>query len=196
MSRLIKKRNFLMLKLYNYYRSSASFRVRIALNLKKIPYENISVHLAKNEQNAPEFQSINPQALIPVLQDNDKIITQSFAIIEYLEDLHPTPSFFPTDPYQKALARSFALMIAADIHPLNNLRVLQYLKQELGLSEEKKNQWYQYWIEKGLSALEKNLNASKYTGDFCVGNQLTIADIFLVPQLFNARRFHCDLDAY
>ena len=149
-----------MLKLYNYYRSSASFRVRIALNLKKIPYENISVHLAKNEQNAPEFQSINPQALIPVLQDNDKIITQSFAIIEYLEDLHPTPSFFPTDPYQKALARSFALMIAADIHPLNNLRVLQYLKQELGLSEEKKNQWYQYWIEKGLSALEKNLNAS------------------------------------
>lgn len=185
-----------MLMLYNYYRSSASFRVRIALHLKKLTYENIPVHLAKHEQHTEEFQQLNPQALVPVLKDGEKTVTQSLAIIEYLEDLHPTPSLFPTDPYQKALARSFALIVATDIHPLNNLRVLHYLTHELGLSEEKKNQWYQHWIEKGLSALEKNLNLSKYTGEFCFGNQLTIADIFLVPQLFNARRFHCDVSAY
>lgn len=185
-----------MLKLYNYYRSSASFRVRIALHLKGLSYEEIPVHLAKDEQNASAFQTINSQALVPVLQDGDKIINQSLSIIEYLEELHPTPSLFPVEPYQKALARSFALMIASEIHPLNNLRVLKYLTEELGLSDDKKNQWYQHWIEKGLSALEHTLRQSKASGDFCFGNQLTIADIFLVPQLFNARRFQCDLEAY
>lgn len=185
-----------MLKLYNYYRSSASFRVRIALHLKGLQYEEIPVHLMKNEHNAAEFQRLNPQALVPVLQDGDKVITQSLSIIEYLEDVYPNPSLFPADSYHKALARSFALMIAADIHPLNNLRVLKYLTTELGLSEDKKNQWYQHWIEKGLTALEENLNQSKQVGDFCFGNQMTVADIFLVPQLFNARRFHCDLNAY
>jgi len=187
-----------MLKLYNYYRSSASFRVRIALNLKGLLYEEIPVHLVQNggEQHAPEFQAINPQALVPVLRDGDKMISQSLAIIEYLEDMHPAPSLLPMDIYQKALARSFALIIATDTHPLNNLRVLKYLTHELGLSEEKKNQWYQHWIEKGLSALEKNLSASKYIGQYCFGNQPTIADIFLVPQLFNARRFGCDISAY
>ncbi len=185
-----------MLTLYDYYRSSASFRVRIALHFKGLAYEKRSIHLAKNEHDAEAFQQINPQGLVPVLRDNDKIIHQSLAIIDYLEEMHPTPSVFPSDSYQKVLARSFALMIAADIHPLNNLRVLNYLTHELGLTDEKRNQWYQHWIEKGLSALEKNLSQSRYTGDYCFGNQLTIADICLVPQLFNARRFHCDVEAY
>lgn len=185
-----------MLTLYNYYRSSASFRVRIALNIKGLAYENKRVHLVKNDQTAQEFLTINPQGLVPVLQDGDKIINQSLSIIDYLEDNHPTPSLFPKDSYQKALARSFALMIAADMHPLNNLRVLKYLTNELGLSEDKKNQWYQHWIQQGLAALEKNLNQSKYSGDYCFGNHITVADICLVPQLFNARRFNCNVDAY
>jgi len=185
-----------MLRLYDYYRSSASFRVRIALHLKKLQYEEMPVHLMKNEQHAKDFKTLNPSALVPVLQDGDKMISQSLAIIDYLEDLHPTPSLFPVDSYQKALARSFALMITADLHPLNNLRVLNYLTQELELSDAAKNQWYQHWTETGLSALEKNLSASKHTGDYCFGNQLTIADICLVPQLFNARRFNCNLEAY
>ncbi len=187
-----------MLKLYDYYRSSASFRVRIALNLKELPYETISVHLVNQggEQFTDEYQKINPQSLVPTLQDGNKIITQSLAIIGYLEDIQPTPALLPQDPFLKATARSIALTIAADIHPLNNLRVLKYLTHELGLSEDKKNQWYQHWILKGFTALEKQLTALKIQDDFCLGNTPTLADICLAPQMYNARRFNCDLSAY
>lgn len=187
-----------MLKLFNYFRSSASFRVRIALNLKKLAYEEIPIHLVKNggEQHSSEYQLINPQSLVPTLQDGNKTITQSLAIIEYLEDMHPTPALLPHDNYLKALVRSFALTIAADTHPLNNLRVLTYLTQELGISEDKKTRWYQHWVAKGLTPLEKILSSSEHTGDYCFGNSPTMADIFLIPQLYNARRFACDISAY
>jgi maleylpyruvate isomerase len=187
-----------MIKLYNYYRSSASFRVRIALNLKKLPYEFIPIHLLNSggEQFSIDYLTVNPQGLVPTLEDGDKNINQSLAIIEYLDETHPNPPLLPNDPFHKALARSFALEIAADIHPLNNLRVLTFLTHELGISEEKKTQWYQHWIHQGLAALEKRVVTTKMSGDFCLGNSITIADICLVPQLYNARRFSCDLSAY
>jgi maleylacetoacetate isomerase len=187
-----------MLKLYHYYRSSASFRVRIALNLKQLEYADIPIHLIKNggEQFRADYQVMNPQSLVPILEDDNKIITQSLAIIEYLEELHPVPKLLPDDAYQKALVRSFALAIAADIHPLNNLRVLKYLTDALKITEEQKNQWYQHWIASGLTALEKKLLATNQVGKFCFGDAPTLADIFLVPQLYNARRFACDLSCY
>ncbi len=187
-----------MLKLYNYFRSSASFRVRIALNLKQLKYTEIPIHLLKNggEQYAKEYHTLNPQSLVPTLVDDDKIITQSLAIIEYLDELHPLPKLLPSDPYQKAFVRSFALAIAADLHPLNNLRVLKYLNEELKITENQKKQWYQHWIATGLSALEKTLTQSNQVGKYCFGDTPTLADIFLIPQLYNARRFACDLSAY
>ncbi|MHB1948708.1 MAG: maleylacetoacetate isomerase [Gammaproteobacteria bacterium] len=187
-----------MLQLYNYFRSSASFRVRIALNLKGLEYKEIPVHLLNNggEHLAVDYQAINPQGLVPTLQDNSKTITQSLAIIEYLDELHPEPPLMPKDPYQKALVRAFALAIAADMHPLNNLRVLKFLNKDLNLSEEQKVQWYQHWIATGFSALEKSLTSSPHTTDFCFGQTPTIADICLVPQMYNARRFNCDISAY
>lgn len=187
-----------MIKLYNYYRSSASFRVRIALQLKGLEYQTIPIHLLNNggEQFSPDYQKVNPQCLVPTLQDGEKIVSQSLAIIEYLDELYPEPPLLPNDLYQKALIRSFALHIAADLHPLNNLRVLNYLTQDLGLSEEAKIQWYQHWIAKGLISLEKTLASAEQTHDFCFGNSPTLADICLVPQMYNARRFSCELDAY
>lgn len=187
-----------MLTLYNYFRSSASFRVRIALNLKGLDYNEAPVHLVKNggEQHSADYQKINPQSLVPALADGNNIITQSYAIIEYLEDTHPTPALLPKDAYLKALVRSFSLAIAADIHPLNNLRVLKYLTQDLNLTEHKKNEWYQHWIAKGLMPLEKIVHTSTHTGEFCFGNSPTMADVFLIPQLYNARRFECDISAY
>lgn len=185
-----------MLKLYDYFRSSACFRVRIALNLKKLDYECLPIQLVKGEQHDPQYQQINPQQLVPTLQVDDQIITQSLAIIEYLEEKYPAIRLLPEDIFQKSLARAYALTIAADIHPLNNLRVLTYLEQELALASEKKDTWYQHWIKKGFTALEHQLSTSPHTGDFCLGNQPTIADIYLVPQMFNARRWHCDLHDY
>jgi len=187
-----------MLTLYNYNRSSASFRVRIALYLKGLDFQDIPIHLLNQggEQFSPSYQAINPQSLVPTLIENDNIIAQSLAIIEYLDDLYPTPPLLPSDPYQKACIRACALNIIADIHPLNNLRVLQYLTRELGLSEEQKQQWYHHWIATGLSALEKKLSSSPTTGDYCFGNVPTLADICLVPQLYNARRYQCDLTPY
>src|SRR3990167_2288649 len=187
-----------MLKLYNYYRSSASFRVRIALNLKKIAYEDIPIHLLNNggEHYSAEYQTINPQSLVPTLQDGEKIMTQSLAIIEYLDELQPLPPLLPSDIYHKALVRAFALNIIADMHPLNNLRVLKFLTQELDVSEEKKMHWYHHWITKGLTALEKQIVSLKLADDFCFGSSPTLADICLVPQLYNAQRFACDIIAY
>lgn len=187
-----------MLKLYNYYRSSASFRVRIALNLKNIEYQDIPIHLTNQggEHFLPSFNEINPQNLVPVLCDNNKVITQSLAIIEYIDALFPSPAILPKDPYQSALIKSFALTIAADVHPLNNLRVLKYLTTNLGLSEDQKNTWYQNWIQKGFTALEKQLTQLNRSGKYCFGDSITLADIFLVPQMYNARRFSCDISQY
>ena len=186
------------IKLYDYYRSSASFRVRIALNIKNLAYDTIPVHLLNQggEQFLPTYRQLNPHSLVPTLDDGGKVLTQSLAIIEYLEELHPEPALLPQDPYHKALCRAFALSIAADMHPINNLRVLTYLTQELGLSEEKKMQWYYHWMQKGLAALETQLVSSPFLGKCCVGDTPTLADICLVPQLYNARRFQCDLSAY
>lgn len=187
-----------MLKLYDYFRSSASFRVRIALNLKGLDYQAIPIHLLNNggEQYSSEYQKINSQNLVPTFQDNDKIITQSIAIMEYLNEVYPENSLLPQDAYQKALARSFALSIIADMHPINNLRVLKYLTNELNISEDKKNQWYQHWMKKGLTALETQISNSSFAGEFCFGDKPTMADICLVPQMYNARRFKCDITDY
>jgi maleylacetoacetate isomerase len=187
-----------MLKLYDYFRSSASYRVRIALNLKKLDYETVSVHLVNNggEQHSDQYQAINPQSLVPSLEDNGRILTQSLAIIEYLDETHPNPSLLPDHPYEKAKVRAFAYAIAADIHPVNNLRILQYLTNELHISEEQKNNWYHHWIAKGLGALEKMVTASGETTDFCFGDKPSLADVCLAPQMYNAKRFNCDLSAY
>lgn len=187
-----------MLKLYDYFRSSACFRVRAALNLKRLDYDTIPIHLVNNggEQFSEAYQKINPQMLIPSLQDGNHILTQSLAIIEYLNEVYPTPSLLPAQPYERALVRAFALSIIADIHPLNNQRILKYLMSVAHFTEESKNAWYQHWIAKGLTALEKSLTMHKLSGDFCFGDQPSIADICLVPQLFNTRRFNADLSNY
>ena len=185
-----------MLKLYNYYRSSASFRVRIALNLKGQNYDYIPVHLTKGggQQFAPTFRALNADALIPVLDDGGRILTQSLAIIEYLDETHPQPPLLPQSPVDRAYVRAFALTIACEIHPLNNLRVLRYLVQQLGASEDSKNAWYRYWVEQGLAALEARVVAEQRSGRHVFGDQVTLADVVLVPQVFNARRFECRLD--
>lgn len=187
-----------MFKLYDYFRSSACFRVRIALNLKKIPFETIPIHLLHNggEQFSEAYTKINPQALVPTFVDHQRILTQSLAIIEYLDDIDQAVPLLPTDPYQKALVRSFALSIAADIHPLNNLRVLTFLKTQLNITEEQKSNWYQHWISVGLSALEKQAMIHATQHSFCFGNTPTLADICLIPQMYNAKRFGCDLKPY
>jgi maleylpyruvate isomerase len=185
-----------MLKLYNYFRSSASFRVRIALNLKGLPYEYDAVHLTKGggEQFAPAFRALNADALIPVLDDDGVVLTQSLAIIEYLDETRPEPPLLPADPVERAYVRAFALTIACEIHPLDNLRVLRYLVRNLGASEEKKNEWYRHWVEQGLAALESRVVAERRSGSHVLGDAVTMADVVLVPQIFNARRFDCRLD--
>ena len=185
-----------MLKLYNYYRSSASFRVRIALNLKGLNYDYIPVHLTRGggQQFAPEFRSLNADALIPVLDDDGRVLTQSLAIIEYLDETHPEAPLLPSSPVDRAYVRGFALTIACEIHPLNNLRVLRYLVRELGASEDSKNTWYRHWVEQGLAALEARVVAERRSGRHVLGDQVSIADVVLVPQVFNARRFDCRLD--
>lgn len=187
-----------MLKLYDYFRSSASFRVRIALNLKGLDYQTIPVHLLNHggEQFSDAYQQINPQCLVPALQDGNQTLTQSLAIIEYLEESYVSPTLFTDNAYHNALIRSFALTIAADIHPLNNLRVLKYLAHEFNMSDAQKTHWYHHWMAKGLSALEKQLNTHELTGLYCFGNQPTLADICLIPQMYNARRFALDLNPY
>lgn len=187
-----------MLKLYDYFRSSASFRVRIALNLKKIHYEAVPIHLANQggEQHSPRYLNLNPQGLVPTLEAGEHTLTQSLAIIEYLDETYPVPPLLPKPPYERALTRAFALSIVADIHPLNNLRVLKYLTGTLNITEEQKSAWYQHWITEGFQALEKQLKMNSLAGEFCFGAHPTLADICLVPQMYNARRFSCDLSAY
>ena len=184
-----------MIKLYNYFRSSASYRVRIALNFKGLPYEYVPVHLLKDggQQLAPSFRTLNPDSLIPVLDDDGQVLTQSLAIIEYLEETRPQPPLLPRDAVERAYVRSIALAIACEIHPLNNLRVLRYLVKTLGLSEEQKNTWYRHWVEQGLASLEARLVAEARGGRYALGDSVTIADVVIVPQIFNAQRMDCNL---
>ena len=185
------------MKLYDYFRSSAAYRVRIALNLKGLVPERAFVHLRNNVQRSDDYLALNPQGLVPMLvADDGTVLTQSLAIIEYLDEAHPAPPLLPATPTERARARGIALEIACDIHPLNNLRVLQYLKNTLGVSEEQKDAWYRYWIDVGLEALETRLARDPATGHFCHGDAPTLADICLVPQLANARRMIIDVGPY
>ncbi|MDE0309470.1 MAG: maleylacetoacetate isomerase [Acidiferrobacterales bacterium] len=184
------------MKLYGYFRSSAAYRVRIALNLKQIDYEDGFVHLRNNEMRQDEFLQLNPQGLVPVLDDNSVILTQSIAIIEYLEEKYPTPRLLPECEVDRAFVRSVALSIACDIHPLNNLRVLRYLAYNLSLDDAARDTWYRHWIAQEFQALESRLVASGNDDLYCFGDTPTMADVCLVPQMANARRFQCDLSAY
>jgi maleylacetoacetate isomerase/maleylpyruvate isomerase len=183
------------MKLYTYFRSTAAYRVRIALNLKGLPYEAVPVHLLRSEENDPAYRALSPLGTIPaLLADDGTALTQSLAIVEYLDEIHPRPALLPSDPIERARVRALALTVACDIHPLNNLRVLNYLKQNFGVTEEQKNAWYRHWVADGLLACEQLLASHPATGDFCHGVSPSMADCCLVPQVFNARRFDCPLD--
>ena len=186
------------MKLYDYFRSSAAYRVRIGLRLKGLEYESVPVHLIRDggEQLKAEYRAVNPAALVPSLQDDGATITQSLAILEYLEEMHPLVPLLPRDALGRARVRSLAMTVACDIHPVNNLRILRYLVKEAGLTEEAKNAWYVHWVREGFAALETLLAGSPDTGRFCHGDTPTIADCVLVPQVFNAVRFNIAMDDY
>ncbi len=186
------------MKLYSYFRSSASYRVRIALNLKQLPYEYVGVHLLRSggEQLSDTYRSLNPDALVPTLVDDGAVLQQSLAIVEYLEETHPAPPLLPSAPADRAYVRAIALQIACEIHPLDNLRVLKYLKHELGVDEDAKNAWYRHWVEQGFASLEARLSTDSRTGRCAFGDTPTLADICLAPQVFNAQRFDVDLTPY
>src|SRR6266568_6763023 len=185
------------MKLYGYFRSSAAFRVRIALNLKGIDYEQASIHLRKNQQSAPDYLELNPQALVPTLEDaGHLVLSQSLAIIEYLDETRPQAPLLPKTPLERARVRSLAQAIACDIHPIDNLRVLRYLADPLGHDEATIGRWFNHWIAKGFQALEAFLAEDDQTGAFCHGDAPGLADICLVPQVFNARRYKLDLAPY
>ena len=178
------------MKLYNYFRSSASFRVRIALEIKGLGYEYVPVHLLQGQHKTPDYQALAPEMLVPHLEVDGHNLAQSMAIIEYLDETHPEPALLPADALGRAQVRALAQSIACEIHPLNNLRVLKYLVRELGASEEAKNTWYRHWVRSGLEAFELQLAA--YKGPFCWGDSPTLADCCLVPQIFNGQRFGVD----
>ena len=180
------------MQLYNYFRSSASYRVRIALALKGLPFEYLPVHLQKNEQTGESYAYVSVARLVPLLKDGDAWVHQSMAIIEYLDETHPEPPLLPADALGRARVRAIAQDIACEIHPLNNLRVLRYLTQSLGVAEDDKNRWYRHWVESGLETVERQLQAQP--SRFCHGDAPTLADCLLVPQIFNAQRFNCRLD--
>lgn len=188
-----------MSTLYTYYRSSAAYRVRIALNLKGMPYTAVPVHLVKDggQHRSAAYRARNPQALVPAFELEDgTVLTQSLAIMEYLDEVQPESALLPADAIGRARVRALAQAIACDLHPVNNLRVLQYLSQQLGISAEQKDAWYRHWVATGLQGLEALLADHPSTGRFCHGDTPTLADCCLVPQLYNARRFQCPLDAY
>lgn len=180
--------------LYDYFRSSASYRVRIALNLKGIVYEQRPVSLVDGAQNDPDYKALNPQGFVPMLEIDGHRLTQSLSIMVYLDQVYPDPPLMPRDPADGAHVRSLALAVACDIHPLNNLRVLKYLKNDLRVSEEAKDEWYRHWVAEGLTALEEM--ARPRAGAFLFGDTPTIADVCLVPQLYNARRFSVPITDY
>ena len=185
------------MKLYDYFRSSAAYRVRIALNLKGLTPERAFVHLRKGAQRADDYLALNAQGLVPALAlDDGTLLTQSLAIIEYLDETQPKPPLLPRVATERARVRSIALAIACDIHPLNNLRVLLYLKNTLGIADEQKDAWYRYWVDVGFEALERQLSRDPATGRYCHGDTPTLADVCLVPQLANARRMGVDIGPY
>ena len=184
------------MKLYSYFRSSAAYRVRIALALKGLPYDYAAVHLRKGEQATEVFRAVNAAELVPALVDERGTFIQSLAIIEYLEERYPQPPLLPGTSEARARVRAIALAIACDIHPLDNLRVLRYLVRTVGAKEELKDEWYRHWIDVGLTVLENQLGRDPATGEFCHGDTPTLADCFLVPQLANARRANIPLEAY
>ena len=186
------------MKLYTYFRSSAAYRVRIALHLKGLPYTAVPVHLLRDggQQNQADYRARSPLGTVPALETGDgAVLTQSLAIIEYLDELQPQPPLLPGDALGRARVRALAQTIACDIHPVNNLRVLQYLSRELGADAAQKDRWVRHWIDAGLAAVEALLARDSATGRFCHGDTPTLADCCLIPQVFNARRFHCALDA-
>ncbi len=187
-----------MMILYGYWRSTAAYRVRIGLNLKQLEFESRSVHLVKDggQQHSAEYRALNPQGLVPLLIDGDTRISQSSAILEYLEEKYPGLALLPGEPEARAAVRSLYQSIACDLHPLNNLRVLQYLERVLDVDKDSRDTWYHHWIHKGFTALEKELSVHAGEGNFSMGESLSMVDLFLVPQLYNARRFNVPLDEY
>ena len=186
------------MKLYSYFRSSAAYRVRIALNIKGLSFQQDAIDLLKNggEQFGADYASINPQRLVPALDDAGFLHTQSLAIMEYLDETYPTPPLLPSDARERSRVRSIAMAIACDIHPLSNLRTLRYLKRELGASSEQRDAWHRHWNMLGMTALEARLSHEVPTGPFCHGDTPTMADCCLVPQIHNARRLDCDLAVF
>ena len=184
-----------MITLYDYFRSSGAYRVRIVLNLKQIDYQLKEVHLVNNggEQHHPVYKKLNPQELVPTLVDDDFVLSQSMAIIDYLEAKYPQPSLFYGDLQQHAKIQALANIVACDIHPLNNLRVLQYLKNILNISDAEKQTWYAHWIDLNFKAIEQQVEVN---GPYCFGKQITLADVCLIPQVFNANRFNCEMTAF
>ena len=186
------------MKLYTYFRSSAAYRVRIALNLKGLEYESVSKDLRNpgGEHRLSDYLALNPQGLIPALEDDGRVLSQSLAIIEYLDEKFPAPPLLPKAAADRAQVRAMALGIACDMHPLNNLRVLNYLRDELKQDEAAVNRWYAHWIAAGFRGLEELVRRSSSNRKHCFGGAVTLADVFLVPQMFNARRFNCDVTPY
>jgi len=185
------------MELFDYVRSSSAYRVRICLNLKGLEYQSNAVNLLEQQQSSAQYKALNPQGLVPALNDNGDFFTQSIAICEYLEEQYPdTPAILPKELKAKTQVKTLALSIGCDIQPLNNLRVLNYLVQDMGLSDEQKLTWYLHWIKEGFTALEAQLSNSESTGDFCYGDTPTLADICLVPQVFNAKRFKAPMEDY
>ena len=185
-----------MMTLYGYFRSSTAYRTRIAMNLKGLSYDNVTVNLAQDEQLEAEFKALNPQGLVPVLQADDLLLYQSPAILEWLEEVYPEPALLPKDAAGRMHVRAISAMIGCDMHPINNRRILQYLRNELSVDEEKVMAWCQRWMSEGFAALEKRLAANKTRGDFCYGDSFTLADCYLIPQVSSARRFKVDLSPY
>lgn len=186
------------MELYTYFRSSAAYRVRIALQLKGLDYKSVPIHLVRHggEQLSQDYLALNPVGLVPVLRENQKLLTQSLAIIEYLEEKYPENAILPQDLHHRAWVRSVAQTIACEIHPVNNLRVLRYLSKQVGITEEQRLSWYKHWVGLGLTAVERMLASSPVPGRFCFGDTPTLADICLIPQIYNAQRFDCDLTQF
>ena len=183
-------------QLYTFFRSSTSFRLRIALAYKRLDYEPHYVSLPKMEHRVPSYRDANPQGLVPLLVEGGRSLIQSMAVIEYLDEVYPDPPLMPKGPIGRIYVRAVSQIIGCEIHPLNNVRVLKHLKAQFGADESATNAWYEHWVAEGLSGLEGYLSREGMSGDFCYGNTVTMADICLVPQIFNARRFNCSLDAY
>lgn len=181
------------MRLHTYWRSSAAFRARIALNLKGVAYEQVAHHLARGEQRGEDYLALNPQGFVPALEADGGVLTQSLAIVEYLEETIPEPPLLPRDPRARAQVRAMALSVACDIHPLNNLRVVNYLRSDLAQPEACVARWMRHWMETGFAALEAAVRRHTRGGRYCYGDAVTMADVFLAPQMYNARRFNCDL---